>query len=179
MRHLLLLLTLLFSISFIQAQDSNSDKDKKLDFGIRHGYSIWGIDADTDAFSTTKIYIGVFAEKEISEKLSLRLEANYYGTTLLEIPLLIRYEVSNKFAFYGGIQLDYSIADDSTVLAFRDKEFGASLILGAEYRINRNWFLDARYIHGLTNQYSIFRGLDSDALFGKKRSFNLGIRYKF
>jgi len=187
MKHLLLLFALIFSTSFIYGQDTDIKNDKKLNFGIRHGYSNFNtsarikFDNGTSIVSNNELnlYLGFFIEKRISEKFRLRLEANFSPSTPLEFPLLLKYNISNKFSLYGGIQLDYSPNGGSTTEAFKNKEFGGSIVIGAELKLSKHWFLEARYTHGLTNQHRIFNGFSTEPVFGKRSSFSLGIIYKF
>ena len=39
--------------------------------------------------------------------------------------------------------------------------------------------IDYDVFHGLSNQYSIFKGFENDPSFGKRRTVNFGIGYKF
>ena len=170
---------MLVTIIGANAQDQALKTVKKYNFGIRHGYSTWDIKAENAGYSEINLFAGLFVETEISKKFSLRLEANYSRKALLEIPLILNYKVSDKFEIFGGAEATLSLDkyDDDNI--YGDKSLGSSLIIGAQYNINSNWFVDARYIHGLSNQYSIFKGFENDPSFGKRRTVNFGIGYKF
>ncbi|BAO77117.1 porin family protein [Winogradskyella sp. PG-2] len=172
------LLIFTISIATATAQDSTALKKKKFDFGIRHGYSIWDVNASNSGLSDTNLYVGLFLETRLSKKLSIQLEANYSHSNLLELPVLLKYRISDKFEIYGGAQLEVSL-DDNIQEAFKNKRLGTSLVLGAQYNINTHWFIDARYTHGLTNQIRVFNGFDTESIYGKKSTVNFGVGYKF
>ncbi|WP_282043507.1 porin family protein [Winogradskyella flava] len=168
-----------FSISNLFAQDFTDVKTKAFNFGARLGTSIYTIKAPNDSRSWNGLYAGVFIEKRLSDKWGIQLESNYIGSSILQFPLLLKYKITDKLEIYGGGTLDVSLEQKNSAEVFRNKRFGASLILGAQYNINSHWFIEGRYIHGLTSQFPIFQGFDSQSIYGKKRSFNFGIGYKF
>lgn len=176
MKTILFTLLLAFSITNINAQDLNDTNPKTFEFGIRHGYTTWDVATNDASYSTIHLSLGVFAEANISEKFGIRLETNYSRNGLLEIPLLLKYKITNKFEIFGGAELDFSF--DSNNL-FEDKQFGGALVLGAQYNINKKWYIDARYIHGVTDQFAVFNGVGGTPNFGKRQSFNFGVGYKF
>ena len=169
---------LIISITTVIAQDSNQEtSSKKFNFGIKHGYSSWDIKSEYDSYSDIHLSAGLFIEKPLSEKFGLRLEVNYSRREILEIPLLLSYKLSNKFELLGGVELDYAYGDyDRTNL--QNKSTGISLVLGTQYNINSHWFVDVRYIHGLSNQFVIGNSVNNYS-FGKRRSFGFGVGYKF
>lgn len=168
-----------FSVSSSFGQDSSNKKTQAFNFGTRIGSNLYDISAQNDRISETGLYGGLFIERRLSDKWSLQFETNYAGLSVLQFPLLLKYKITNKFEIYAGPQLDFSLEQKNMDKAFRNKRFGTSLVLGAQYNINSHWFIDGRYIHGLSNQFPIFQGFDNPSLYGKKRSFNFGIGYKF
>ena len=168
---------ILFSFISLNAQDSSTSNRTKFDFGIRHGYSNWDISTDYRSYNNLQLYAGLFVETDITKRFGIRLETNYSRRGLLEIPLLLQYKISNKFELFTGAELSYSF-DNFDNYDADDREFGGALIFGVQYNINNHWFLEARYNHGITDQFSI--GTNNDpVLFGKKRVVSVGIGYKF
>lgn len=166
-----------FSIFSLQAQDYSSSNKTKFDFGIRHGYSNWDISTDYNSYNNFQLYAGLFIETEISEHFGVRIETNYSRRGLIEAPLLLKYKISNKFELYGGAELIYSFNSYDNYNA-NDKEFGGAFVFGVQYNINEHWFIEARYTHSFTDQFSI-GSYGESPLFGKKRTVSFGVGYKF
>lgn len=169
-------------ISVINAQNNEETSPKSWDFGMRVGYINYDLRADnTNLKNGHGYYAGLFLEKHISEKWAFQLEANYNysGFSTLHLPFLAKYNLSKKFQLYAGPQLDFSFEQNSFDEDYKNKRFGASIVLGVQYNIDSHWFIDARYNHGVTNQFPVFQGIDSPVDYGKKTSFNIGLGYKF
>ncbi|MBC3847806.1 porin family protein [Winogradskyella echinorum] len=177
MRKLCFTTLLICAISITAAQDSSDLNSSMFDFGIRHGYSNWDISTDYSGYNNFQLYAGLFVETNFSERLGIRLETNYSRRGLIEVPLLLKYKISDKFEFYGGTELIYSFDSYDNYNA-KDKEFGGSFIFGMQYNINKHWFIEVRYNHGFTDQFSIGRYGESP-MFGKKRTISFGVGYKF
>ncbi|NRB82656.1 MAG: PorT family protein [Winogradskyella sp.] len=163
------------------AQDNDNPLDNSFTFGLRTGYNTFALSADNLTPYTSGYYGGFFFEKKLSEIWALQFETNfnYNGSSTLQFPLLLKYKIAEKFQLFGGPQLSYSFEQKNIDKANRNKRFGMSLILGMQYDISKKWFVEARYTHGLTDQFSVFQGLNVDPVFAKQRSFSLGIGYKF
>ncbi|WP_299110295.1 outer membrane beta-barrel protein [uncultured Winogradskyella sp.] len=157
------------------AQDSLTAKSKTFDFGIRHGYSHFNLRASEYRYDKINLYAGLFVETNISDKLGIRLETNYSHHSLLEVPLLLKYQISDKFEIYGGAELSYSFHSNTNSFN-ADKEFGGALILGLQYNINSHWFIDARYKHGFTDQFAMPFDFNH---YGKSRTVSVGVGFKF
>ncbi|GAB5564001.1 MAG: hypothetical protein Wins2KO_10640 [Winogradskyella sp.] len=177
----LFLCTVLFicSVNYLNAQESTNPPKSSIDFGLRFGNSFYDIRSNGNVISDFNLYVGAFAEKSLSEKWALRIETNYSGSSVMQFPILLKYKFNNKFEIYGGPQLDFSFEQKNTLEELRNKRFGASLVFGAQYNISTKWFIEARYIYGLSNQYPIFNGSGIESTFTNKQSFNFGIGYKF
>lgn len=168
------LLTLL-TVSIIFAQDSEISKDSKsFDFGVRLGGLSRTLSNESFTFTDNDIYLAVFATKKLSEKFSLQIEAN----ADLSATLLFKYKIINKFEVYLGPQLEYNKTYESPTLSRATQEFTTSLNLGAQYNINKHWFIEARYNYGLSDKHLI-TAHDGVPSYGKKSSFNFGFGYKF
>jgi len=165
--------------SVLFSQDSTAVKKRTFDFGARVGTSIYSIKTQNDLVEETGLYVGLFVEKQLSNSLALQIEANYSGMSVLQLPVLLKYKITNKFEVYAGGSLDFSFEQKNVLESLRNKRWGSSLILGGQYNINSHWFVEGRYIHGLTDQFPVYQGANTPSLFGNKRSFNLGIGYKF
>ncbi|MWW23233.1 hypothetical protein [Algibacter lectus] len=91
----------LLSVSIIFAQDSEVSVDSKsFDFGIRHGYIATALSNENGNNTNQDIYFGLFATKRLSEKFSLQIETNIRQYSVIEIPLLLKYKLTNKFDIY-------------------------------------------------------------------------------
>ena len=170
-----------FSILIGFAQDSTNVTKKSFDFGVRTGYNNYFIQSPGTNPNGSGYYAGLFIETSLSEKLALQVETNfnYSGSSILQLPVLFKYRINEKFEFYAGPQLDFSFEQNNLNSESRNKRWGASLILGAQYNIDKHWFIDARYVHGLADQFPIFQGFGVDPLYSKIRTFNLGLGFKF
>ncbi|EDP70079.1 hypothetical protein FBALC1_11117 [Flavobacteriales bacterium ALC-1] len=171
----------LFTMSTLIAQDSTDVKNKGFNFGVRIGYSAYSFNTNNRAPYGSGYYGGLFFEKRLSEKWALQFETNfnYTGSSTLQFPILLKYKISGKFEIFGGPQLDYSFEQTTMSIESRNKRFGASLVIGAQYNINSKWFVEARYIYGLTDQFPVYEGANPTSAFTKKNSFNFGVGYKF
>ena len=177
MKNLCFTTLLVCFISFTNAQDSTSVDNNKFNFGLRHGYSLSNISNSYNSVSETSLFIGAFFETKLSDKLSLQIETNYSRSSLLEIPLLLKYRITNKFQLYSGPQLDLSLGNNNRN-GFEDENFGASLIFGLQYNMSKHWFVEARYTYGISDQF-IFNEFSTIPSFGNKQSFGVGLGYKF
>jgi len=181
MKYFLIPVFIVFSFINVVAQDNNNPSDSSFTFGLRTGYNTFAISRDSLTPYSSGYYGGLFFEKKLSEKWALQFETNfnYNGSSTLQFPLLLKYRVTDKLQVFAGPQLTYSFEQKNIDKASRNKRFGSSLIFGAQYDIGKKWFIEARYTHGLTNQFPIFQGLNVDPVFGKQHTFSLGIGFKF
>lgn len=183
MRKTILVLVCIFNVViYSQAQtDSKQPNDKKVSLGIRTGYEFQSSDSNLD-YKLNVPYIGMFSNIGLSEKWSLQLELNFrsekreelflnefkqtYNEVYLTIPILLKYHIKDKFKIYTGTQvLSASLKND----IFGVKKWNG--ILGVEYDLAKNFFLDVRFRHG-------FEGRKSTNNFRDNR-ISLGIAYKF
>ncbi|WP_422104271.1 porin family protein [Winogradskyella sp.] len=181
MKNFLFSVVVLFSISNGLAQEVTEAKSKTYDFGVRIGYNNYTINSTGQNPSGHGYYGGLFLERSLSEKLALQIEINYNysGSSTLQLPLLLKYRIADKFEIFSGPQLDFSFEQKTLNEESRNKRWGASLLFGVQYNINSHWFADMRYILGLTDQFPIFQGVNVESIYGKRRSFNIGLGYKF
>lgn len=151
------------------SQNTTDTQAETFNFGLRHGYSSYNLISENEDISDLNLYGGLFIAKRFSEKFAVQFETNYSGLSILHFPLLLKYRITDKFELYGGAALDFSLEQQNTDEAFRNKRFGTSLILGVQYYIDTHWFIEARYIHGMTDQIPIFNGFDVEPIYAKKR----------
>lgn len=210
---LLSAVVLLSTISF--AQD--------VKFGAKVGLNISNLSGDVeDTKSLIGAHLGGFAEISISEKFAIQpellfsiqgakseysesdIDYSYSEETktklnYLNVPLLAKYYVADKFALLAGPQFgilmsakeDYKFSEtlsgttDSGSESIDAKEFYKSLALsfnlGASYSITENFFVDARYNLGLSSIAKDFTDEfgDSSSLKIKNNVFQFSVGYKF
>lgn len=192
-------------------------------FGAKVGLNISNLSGDVDdTKSLIGAHLGGFAEISISEKFAIQpellfsmqgakseysesdIDYSYSEETktklnYLNIPLLAKYYVADKFALLAGPQFgilmsakeDYEFSEtlsgttDSGSESIDAKEFYKSLALsfnlGASYSITENFFVDARYNLGLSSiakDYTDEFG-DSTSLKINNNVFQFSVGYKF
>ena len=180
--------TILVSICIIiavfstQAQtDFEKSKDKKVKLGLRTGYEFQVNDSNLDN-NTNLPYIGAFSDIKLSGKWSLQLELNLrsanreelyfngfkqsYNEVYLTVPVLLKYNISDKFKIYAGTQvLSASLKNDISGI----KKWNG--ILGLEYNLSKKIFIESRFRHG-------FEGRMSKNNF-RNNTISIGVGYKF
>lgn len=142
MKKIILTLAAVFAFGFANAQDTK--------FGVKAGFTSQSVKVDTGfgtvSGSASGFYIGGFADLGISEKFHFQPEVLYSGVSgnnTINVPLLGKYAVADKFNVVFGPGLNYSLDAVSD-------QFSVSGDIGASYDINENIIIDARYDIGLT-----------------------------
>ncbi len=119
-------------------------------------------------------YVGMFAEKKLSEKISLQSGLSYFYNVSyedqIEIPLELKYKLTKKFYIFFGPNVSFLI--DKKEL---DKSFNFGVALGVSYKISDKLLINARYNYGLTKLYNI--SLSSSTF--RLNRFQIGLSYKF
>ncbi|WP_111684258.1 porin family protein [Winogradskyella tangerina] len=181
MKTILSVVMLALTLSSIGAQEGTKTEESKFDFGIRAGYNTYFLNTSGQNPTGSGYYGGIFLESELTKKWALQIEANYNysGSSTLQLPVLLKYKISKKFELFAGPQLDFSFEQQNLNEESRNKRWGMSFLIGAQYNINSHWFIDARYTHGLTNQFPVFQGFGVNPIYEKRHAFNFGIGYKF
>lgn len=161
-------LTILLSAlasSFTLAQDKR--------FGFKAGVNLATnkIEANGTTFTPSravKARIGFFYEKMLNDKWAVQLEALYSGTgykpesgsginritiNYLAFPALIKYYFTEKLNLHSGIEPGLFVGGKADDLNISDgvKTLDLGAAIGAEYAINNNIALNARYTLGLIN----------------------------
>lgn len=192
-------------------------------FGAKVGLNISNFSGDVeDTKSLIGAHLGGFAEISISEKFAIQPEllfsmqgakSEYSESDVdysyseesktklnyLNVPILAKYYVAEKFALLAGPQFgilmsakeDFEFSEndngitDSGSESIDAKEFYKSLALsfnlGASYSITENFFVDARYNLGLSSiakDYTDEFG-DSTSLKINNNVFQFSVGYKF
>lgn len=192
-------------------------------FGAKVGLNISNLSGDVeDTKSLIGAHLGGFAEISISEKFAIQPEllfsmqgakSEYSESDVdysyseesktklnyLNVPILAKYYVAEKFALLAGPQFgilmsakeEYEFSEnfggvaDSGSESIDAKEFYKSLALsfnlGASYSITENFFIDARYNLGLSSiakDYTDEFG-DSTSLKINNNVFQFSVGYKF
>ena len=187
MRKIILSSILVISALFTaNAQDENTTSTDA-SFGIKAGYNSFiaraSADGNSASASTSGFYVGVFADIQISEKFNIQPELQYIlisddgeNGNILNIPIMAKYKVAEKFSLLAGPQLDYILDDDSEGL----KKLGIGLAAGLAVDISNKLFVDMRYSFGLSDRLE-----NAEADFGTsdvKVKFNylqVGLGYRF
>lgn len=158
-----------FGWSSINAQSS---------FGVMAGYTNITAKAKMSGVSVSQsesgFFIGGVADFTVSNKFHVQPEvlyANASETNFLYIPILAKYMVSEEFGILAGPQANIILED--TMDGFNS--FGIDLTFGGNYKVTKNFFLEARYGFELTNRISE-GGSD---LKGSYNTLHVGVGYMF
>jgi len=171
----------------IYAQEDNDTSSEPM-FGIKAGYSSFIAKVKVDGVSASDnisgFYIGAFAEFQMSDKINLQPEltfANYSqdgeSSSVLLIPILLKFRASNELGLYAGPQLDYLInEEDSEGL----KRLGFGLSIGLSYDISEEIFIDSRYTLGISDRLDgDLEGFEDFNVKAKINYFQIGLGYRF
>lgn len=201
---LLIAVIALLSLSNVNAQD--------VKFGAKTGLNLSNIKGDLDnPEAKIGFNIGAFVEIGLSDKFTFQpellfstqgaksegsegsdsfertIKANY-----LNVPLMLKYAVSDKFALEFGPQIGFLLSadiegtqtfDGNTVTInedFKDslKSIDFGLNFGASFDIVENVFIGARYNLGLSNIIDS-EDMDSDDEKAQNSVFSVSVGYRF
>lgn len=108
------------------------------------------------SISATGFFVGGFTEFEMSDKIVLQPGLNYHTASsngvkfdYLSIPVLAKYNMSDKLNLVAGPSLYYSMDSEDA-----DKT-RINLGVGASYDISDNLFVEPRYDMGLTGDTKV------------------------
>jgi len=178
---------LILTVFSTSAQDDN-ENSKTVTFGAKAGYTTIilkvKVDSESDSDDISGFYIGTFANIPLSQKLDLQPELLYStysedgeNTGVLQLPILLKYNVDDRFGLVVGPQLDFLTDDDD---AAGIKRVGVGIAGGIAFDITDELFMDARYSFGLYDRLS--SGLPGFEEFDVKTYFNylhIGLGYRF
>lgn len=150
-------------------------------FGFKAGVNfsdIIGIDEITGedtGYLGTEIYGGLFIDTKISEHWNLQNEAIFSFTDeflFLEIPVLFKRKVAKNFWAFGGPKAQIITNESSAVI----RNVGLGADFGIQYDLPKDFFIEARYGFGLSEQIGgDFLGITQ----GKRNVFRIGVGIRF
>lgn len=207
MKKIILSSLFVLAVSFAYAQ--------KAEFGIKGGLNSSDFNGDTDGVdlkSRIGFNVGAFVSIQLAEKIILQPEILYstqgakaenvtapiddmlftgdikFNLSYINVPVMIKYYVSDKFNFEAGPQIGFlTSAETSTKLDgysqtfdedakkyFESVDFG--LNFGAGYDFTKNFSAGVRYNLGLSNILKTEQGDDSES---QNSVFSISVGYKF
>jgi opacity protein-like surface antigen len=169
-------LMLVFASGFSQGEELLTEK--KTQFGITGGFNQDFFASSPYSFNGLNFYVGFFGEYKISEKFRLQIEMLYKSTqgsgyNTLQFPLLLKYEISDRFRIFGGAQVNWSFEDLYIDPVYDDKPGDFALSIGVEYDLSEKWYLTARYVHGFKKFPS------ASGRRAREGAFLVGVGYRF
>lgn len=130
-----------------------------------------------------QFYKGSFLNSSLTDNLKLQTGFLYTNTTnnvlVIDVPILIRYKINNKFQAFFGSKLNVSVKDGlSTFLPLEagSTGIGVSGEFGLQYDVNDNLILEMRYSSPILEQ-SV--NDPSTINYYSSSLFKLGSRFKF
>ena len=183
----LLFITVLSLLTFstVSSQEVDSIVNKKLNFGILAGADFYNFNNSIGTYGdfssqngkrfseVIRRYLGVYVEKNISDKFSLQSELLYtFGTEsdFIEIPILVKYNLNKRFTLYFGAQFNYMLEEKNDYF----KRASAGLNAGVQYNFSKSWFVETRYVHRFS-QDKLNLGNSKDNI----KQVRLGVGYRF
>ncbi len=148
----------LLACVFIAVAMVGSAQDIK--YGVRGALNISNLDFDPDATFENKHRNGFafagFVEWGFSEELSLQTELQWSAeggkdesirADYIHLPIMLELSVSERLSFGAGPQVSLKTWQNEDAFS----TFAFSGVVGAEYMITSELFVDARFSYGLTN----------------------------
>ncbi len=156
---------------------------QEIRYGVRGALNVSNLDFDPDATFENQhrngFAFGGFVEFDLSEDISLLTELQWSAeggkkevirADYINLPILIRFSVSNRFTLGAGPQVALKTWKDKDGFA----SFAFSGVAGLEYMITDELFVDARLSYGFSNV------LDQDETDAKAKNhviqFGFGIK---
>jgi opacity protein-like surface antigen len=171
-------------------------KAQNVNFGAKAGLNISSVSGESDAKSRVGFAVGAFAEFKVSEKFSIQPEVLYsvlgakakgvsgtessnYSLSYINIPVMAKYYVAEKFSLEAGPQIGFLTSAKYTEGSssidiknlYKSTDFG--LNVGAGYDVSKNIAVGVRYTAGLSN-------ISTDsATKQRNQNFAIALAYKF
>ena len=168
MKKIILTAGAVFAFGFANAQDTR--------YGIKVGVDFAStkfIYANVSGTETkTGVYIGGFAEAEISEKFHLQPEILYVSLkdfNQVQVLINAKYEIFDNIKIFSGPNLGFFTS------ANKNDAVNVGLDFGVSYNLTENLSIDAKYNLGLTN----FLKLSDDNSSSKLNGLYVGLGYRF
>ncbi len=141
------------AFGFANAQDGAS-------FGVKGGLDLVSASSEGQSTSALGFFVGGFVEFGIADKFTLQPGLNYHTASktveevkfkfdYISIPVLVKYEIAEKFNLIGGPSLFYSLESED------DDKTRFNFDLGASYNFTENFFVEPRYSAGLTGDLKV------------------------
>jgi hypothetical protein len=150
-------------------------------FGLKLGVNfsdVTGTDVVTggdSGYRGTEFYGGFFVDTKIAEKWSVQTEATFSYTDdllFIETPVLLKMRFAKKWAVFAGPKTQILLSNYDSV----ERSFGLGIDAGFQYDLLKDFFIEARYGVGLTEQINDkFLGFEN----GKRNVFRVGVGIKF
>ncbi|MBR9845153.1 MAG: PorT family protein [Algicola sp.] len=178
---------LIFGLLKGYAQEEQTSSND-FNFGVKAGYSSVILKVKVDDISVSDdvsgFYFGVFGELSFSEKFGFQPEVIYSSysqdgesSSVLQVPLLIKFIPAERFGIMAGPQFDYLLnKEDAEGL----KQLAVGIALGASFDITENIIIETRYSFGLTDRLdSDLEGLEGFNVENRFNYFFVGLAYRF
>lgn len=133
---------------------------QEIKYGVRGALNISNLDFDPDATFENKHRNGFafagFVDFGFSEELSLHTELQWSAeggkdeairADYIQMPIMLKLSASERLSFGAGPQISLKTWKNNDGFS----TFAFSGVVGAEYMITDELFIDARYSYGLTN----------------------------
>lgn len=150
-------------------------------FGFKAGVNfsdIIGTDFETGektGFIGTEIYGGLFADTKIAQKWSIQTEATFSMTSdffFIETPVLLKRQIVKNLSAFAGPKAQYVFDTFDSV----ERNLGLGADLGVQYDLPKDFFIEARYGFGFTEQINEnFLGIEN----GRRNVLRIGAGFKF
>lgn len=158
-------------LSNLNAQDTSFG----VTAGFLNGSAKFEVGNESISDSEAGFYGGFFAEFGVSEKFSIQ-PSIVYGkvgeASLLQLPVLAKYYVLEKFNLLVGPQITYELQSNLDEQDLTNFNFGIGL--GAGFDITENFLIETKYAVQLNNLYIGNADIKSTVNF-----FNIGLGYRF
>ncbi|MEM7103337.1 MAG: porin family protein [Bacteroidota bacterium] len=165
-RIIFLLCAFVAALPFSNAQSDSENAGFFNDWqlGARVGINVSNMFGDVGNNSFLfSVNAGVVGNKSLTDKLGLavephfsiegqKLNGGYDRITYFNIPILVRYQVSDNFSAEGGLKMGIKVIEKTkfgttgnTLRRNRFKTLAPGIVIGTTYNINENWFAQFRY----------------------------------
>ena len=176
----------IFLLLFIYTTSAQADKKiVTTKFGFKGGLNhsiINGKDSmgAKTGYIGTELYGGFFSDSRLGQKWNFENELLFSWTDdyhLIEIPLHLKYNFTEKWAVFAGPKLDFIVDDDNDPWEdYQFRNFGVSADAGIQFNISNRFFAETRYSKSFTSQIT---SPSFDINDGKRNTFRIGAGIKF
>ena len=180
------ILSLCFSLNSNAQDDETNSKSGNV--GIKAGYTSFiakvKVDGASGSDNVSGFYVGLTTEVEISENFDFQPEllfANYSqdgeSSSILFLPLLLKFNANEELGIFAGPQLDYLLNEEDAEGLTR---LGLGVAIGASYDISDEIFIDTRYSFGISDRLDgVIEGFEGFDIKTRFNFFQVGLGYRF